>query len=83
MRAQRIHAGHHAGFGAAKEDAHALVTLVLGNRAKEVPERGTLAPAYCRRNSESATLDRQRRVRRNDVDVVGLDGHRLRGFQHR
>ncbi len=70
--------------GAGQDDADRVLALVLGERDEEPVDHGLpLLRRHRHPHAQPAALDRERGVGRDDVEVVALDRHPVRGLQHR
>ncbi len=70
--------------GSRQNDADCVRTLVLGERVEEAVDHGVMSLAHQRHDHpQSAPLDGEGGVGRDDVDPVALDRQRVPGVQHR
>ncbi len=76
--------GTAVGAGAGEDRADGSLAAVFGERAQEEIEGHAGAVPLARVcQSKRAVVDRQIGARRDDIDLIGLDRHAVRGFQHR
>ena len=71
------------GSGAGKNDTHDIATVHFGERLEELVDHSLDAPRPLAFHDTQMTVGyRHRRVRRDDVRVVGFDAHAVDGIDH-